>query len=78
MPSTDPERSVPPPATVPRPRCVACLDIIGVYEPLVHVLGNLAWRTSVAAEPGVATAGGERYHADCYERIARDGQGAPD
>jgi hypothetical protein len=48
-----------------------------VYEPLVHVLGNLAWRTSLAAEPGVATAGGERYHAYCYERIALDGQARP-
>ncbi|MGO9906468.1 MAG: hypothetical protein ACLPY3_12230 [Solirubrobacteraceae bacterium] len=45
--------------------------MVGVYEPLVHVLGDLVWRTSLAAKPGVALAGGERYHADCYTNGGR-------
>ncbi len=64
----EPERSQPPPSTTQRTLCPACRDVIGVYEPLVDVLGDLVWRPSLAAEPGVALAGGERYHADCYER----------
>jgi len=43
--------------------------VIGVYEPLVHVFGDFVWRTSRAAEPGVTSAEGELYHADCYERF---------
>lgn len=34
---------------------------------MMLVLGDLVWRTSLAAEPGAALAGGERYHADCYK-----------
>jgi hypothetical protein len=61
------------PASIPQPpRCVVCHDVIGVYEPLVHVFGGLAWRTSRAAEPSVGTAGGELYHGACYERIGQD------
>ena len=63
----DPEGQELPQSTRPRPRCAACRDVIGVYEPLVHVLGDLAWRTSLAAEPAVTAAGGDLYHADCYE-----------
>lgn len=51
------------------PRCAACHDVIGVYEPVVHVFKGLVWRTSRAAEPGVGTAAGERYHLGCYEHM---------
>ena len=64
----EPERSEPSPSTGERTLCALCRDVIGVYEPLVHVLGGLVSRTSLAAEPGVAIAGGERYHAGCYKR----------
>ena len=72
MPCSDPRRPESPSSPEWRPRCVACVDVIGVYEPLVHVLGDLIWRTSRAAEPGVVCAGGKLYHADCYERIGQD------
>jgi hypothetical protein len=64
----DPERSEAPSSTPAQPRCVVCHEVIGVYEPLVHVSEGSAWRTSRAAEPGVMTTRGELYHADCYER----------
>lgn len=50
------------------PRCGVCEDVIGVYEPLVHVEHELARRTSRAAEPGV-TSSGQSFHLDCYERL---------
>jgi hypothetical protein len=49
--------------------CAACQDVIGVYEPLVHVFGAFASHTSRAADPDVATADGVVYHAACYERL---------
>jgi hypothetical protein len=70
MPRCDAERSEYSQPATERPRCVACRDVIGVYEPLVHVLGNLVWRTSLAAEPGVVGAGGTLYHLDCHTRLA--------
>ena len=51
------------------PRCTACDDVIGVYEPLVHTFGGFAHRTSRAVEPGVFACEGECYHLDCYERL---------
>jgi hypothetical protein len=51
----------------PPPSCARCGDVIGVYEPLVEVLGELARQTSRAAEPGVCTTGGTCYHRACYE-----------
>jgi hypothetical protein len=63
----EPESSEPPPFTGERTRCATCRDVIGVYEPMVHVFGGVASRTSLAAEPGVAIAGGEHYHAGCYQ-----------
>ena len=51
-------------------RCEACGDVIGVYEPLVHVSGGLAWHTSRAAEPSIDVAAGRRYHVACYEALA--------
>jgi hypothetical protein len=60
-----------------RPRCVACRDVIGVYEPLVHLLDGFARTTSRAADPGVSSAAGEHFHLDCYRlwptRRRRDG-----
>lgn len=50
------------------PRCVACDDVIGVYEPLVYSLGRFARRTSRAAEPGIVATEGDCYHLNCYER----------
>ena len=58
------ERSVHEP-----PRCAGCDDVLGVYEPIMHVLGGYARVTSRAAEPGVSSAEGECYHADCYQRL---------
>jgi len=69
MPWFDSPRPDSPPTAESRPRCAACADVIGVYEPLVHVFGDFVWRTSRAAEPGVTSAEGELYHADCYERF---------
>jgi hypothetical protein len=74
----DPERPESPPSVARRLRCAVCRDVIGVYEPLVHVLEDLAWRTSLAAEPGVASAGGEHYHADCYARTRPEPQPGTD
>lgn len=51
------------------PRCTACDDVIGVYEPLVHVFGGAARRTSLTADPHVCS-NGRCYHLDCYERLA--------
>lgn len=50
------------------PRCTVCDDVIGVYEPLVHIDHELARHTSRAAEPGV-TSSGQSFHLDCYERL---------
>ena len=47
-------------------RCAGCGDVIGVYEPLVHVVGAVARRTSRAADPDLARAErGSCYHLDC-------------
>jgi hypothetical protein len=47
--------------------CAECLDVIGVYEPLVHVAEDgTAHRTSRAADPAVKNAPGSFYHAGCY------------
>lgn len=58
------------PGTLPdrRPRCARCGDVIGVYEPLVHVREALVRRTSRAAEPQIVSASGAVYHEDCYKR----------
>ena len=39
------------------PRCPAGDDIIGVYEPLVHLRDGFAMRTSRAAEPEICSGG---------------------
>jgi hypothetical protein len=68
----DHERSDSPSPTGDRPRCAACQDVIGVYGPLVHVLAGLAWRTSRAAEPDIATAAGMLFHLSCYELLGAE------
>lgn len=52
-----------------RPRCAACDDVIGVYEPLVHVAGGYARSTSRAAEPDVPCSEDECYHESCFEGL---------
>lgn len=60
-------RTEPEPLTDPGLRCARCRDVIGVYEPLVHVIGGRARRTSRAAEPTIVVEAGLLYHLDCYE-----------
>lgn len=50
----------------PFPRCGACRDVIGVYEPMVHVFDGLARQTSLAAEPQIKCSGDGCYHLGCY------------
>lgn len=56
----------PDPSPKGPPRCAACGEIIGVYEPIVHVAGRLVRETSRAAEPDACVCGGVCYHAACY------------
>lgn len=43
--------------------------MIGVYEPLVHLAGDVATHTSRAAEPGISDETGRVYHLACYEAL---------
>jgi hypothetical protein len=54
------------------PRCAACGEVLGVYEPLVHVIDRSARRTSRAAEPDVCGAGSDCYHVVCYNGLPLD------
>jgi hypothetical protein len=69
---TDPESSMGPRPgewrVVEPPRCQACGDVIGVYEPLVHLGDGFATRTSRAAEPEICSSG-QCFHLDCYEQL---------
>ena len=51
------------------PRCEWCGDVIGVYDPLVHVAGETVRRTSRAAEPDIADVAGRIYHDACYQLV---------
>jgi hypothetical protein len=51
------------------PRCPVCDDIIGVYEPLMHLGGGFATRSSRASEPEICSSG-HCFHLACYERWA--------
>jgi hypothetical protein len=51
------------------PRCGACHDVIGVYEPLVRVLEGFVRYTSRAAEPLLSESGERWYHVGCYESL---------
>jgi hypothetical protein len=49
-------------------RCAGCGDVIGVYEPLVHIVSGIAHRTSRAADPALAQAEpGSCYHVACSD-----------
>ena len=52
-------------------KCDRCGDVIGTYEPVIVVNNGGARRTSLAAEPGLASRPGEHYHRPCYEDLAR-------
>jgi hypothetical protein len=55
-------------------RCAGCGGVIGVYEPLVHVAGGIAHRTSRAADPDLAWSQTEAcYHAACHEALGGGG-----
>jgi hypothetical protein len=56
------------------PRCEWCGDVIGVYDPLVHVAGQTARRTSRTVEPDVAALGGRIYHDVCYQLAVEGGK----
>jgi hypothetical protein len=50
------------------PRCELCGEVIGVYEPLIHVHPSGVHASSRAADRDLsAGASGSLYHADCYE-----------
>jgi hypothetical protein len=55
------------------PRCGACGDVIGVYEPLVRVLDGSVRHTSRAADPVLPYAGERWFHGGCYESLDLDG-----
>jgi hypothetical protein len=49
-------------------RCAGCGEVIGVYEPLVHVVDGIAHRTSRAADPQLAATQPDAcYHLACSE-----------
>jgi hypothetical protein len=54
-------------------RCSDCEEVIGVYEPLVLVMGGHARTTSRAAEPKLQSSFGTYYHRDCYINRGRHG-----
>jgi len=49
--------------------CARCGLVVGVYEPLVLRLDGITRLTSIAAEPGVVSLGGEVYHRACYDGL---------
>jgi hypothetical protein len=51
------------------PRCGACHDVIGVYEPIVRVIDGSVHHTSRAAEPRLPQTGERWYHLGCYESL---------
>jgi hypothetical protein len=58
---------VPEPCSDVPPTCAGCGDVIGVYEPIFHLLGLQVRKTSRAAEPAACRGDGLCYHADCYQ-----------
>jgi hypothetical protein len=49
-------------------RCEYCDERIGVYEPMVELTGDLARRTSLAADPQSDAGRGRVFHATCYDQ----------
>jgi hypothetical protein len=54
------------------PLCAACGKVIGVYEPLVHVIDGVAHKTSRAADPQL----GQGQTLNFYHLACRDLGGA--
>ena len=50
----------------PQLKCEHCNAVIGVYGPMIVVVGEEVLETSRAAEPSVASGPGERYHRTCF------------
>jgi hypothetical protein len=49
-------------------RCASCGGVIGVYEPLVHVVDGIAHKTSRAADPQLSrTQAATCYHVACHD-----------
>ena len=48
------------------PRCAVCGDVIGVYERLVHIVGDYARVTSRAIEPARCRDDESCFHLACY------------
>lgn len=46
--------------------CDHCAEVIGVYEPVVVVIGGEVRETSRAAEPMIGAESTEHYHRACY------------
>jgi hypothetical protein len=47
--------------------CVACSDVIGVYEPLVRFVGGAPIQTALAASPATSNElAGPLWHAGCW------------
>jgi len=55
-----------PPMPAPIPKCDHCGEPIGVYEPMIAMIGEEARETSRAAEPSTVSASTARYHRSCY------------
>lgn len=52
--------------------CRHCGQVIGVYEPLIRLVGGRAQETSRVLDPEVAEVDGCCYHRACYERLDVD------
>ena len=57
--------------------CHACGKPIGVYEPLITLVGGCAHETSRAAQLPHGSLGAESYHRECYERRDDAGEDRP-
>jgi hypothetical protein len=56
------------PAGQARLLCEGCGQVIGVYEPLVHVVGGIAHKTSRAADPYLTQSQADAYfHLACMD-----------
>jgi hypothetical protein len=48
--------------------CAACRQVIGVYEPLVHVIDGVAHKTSRAADPRLGQGSADAFfHLACRD-----------
>jgi hypothetical protein len=58
------------------PRCAACGDVIGVYEPVVVVRSHAGTVESPEAEPAPPGGAEVRYHMTCWSATSRVGERA--